>query len=295
MSLSSSPTASAPASPAPPNPQSTKKPRFSTVEKELIAKLRSKSETKLGFRHGPSSRNNVDKPVLPPFYPTVQVASQQHWAPPSQQQMNILFHPQVTDLTNSPITAATKVTAQPHKNPIPSPSPLAQTVKLVMKTPFPDWPEQSSQSDRKSHEPVNEQNQKQIPHQRNATCPLGQPDSKIPPQLPPMPKQHFSLPTREQTSLAEQKRREAQKETPITCNEREMSQKEIHYAKSLLMCFLSGRGNDSPKDVVSITKKNSGCDDATSERLDCYQHDPLNHEMAYHYSIPTLQKKRKFT
>jgi hypothetical protein len=219
---------------------------------------------------------------------------QQHLALPGQQQVEFLFDPHVTDLSNSHhslIAAATEATAQPHKN--PTPPPLAQTAKRGKKTPFPELPGRSSELDGNSLEPVNEQKQSRkqhISHQRKAACLLGHPDPQIPPQLPLIPKQQFALPTREQTSLAEQKRREAQKETPITFNEREMSQKEIQYSKSLLMCFLSGRGDNLPDDAVKIKRGKRGYDDARSG----YQHDPSNHEMAYHYCVPTSQKERKF-
>jgi hypothetical protein len=307
MSFSSSPTASAPASPAPPSPQpaSTKKPRFSSLEKELIAKLRSKKETKLGILgSSSSSRKKVDNRVLPQFYPAPYLlVGQQHLTLPGHQQMEFLFDPHVTDAQNnshhSLIAATTEATAQHYKNPSPLPPPL-QTAKRCKKTSFPELPGQSSEFNENSLEPINEQTQsrkQQTSHQRKAVCPLGQPDPQIPPQLPPMSKQQFAPPTREQTSLAEQKRREAQKETPITFNEREMSQKEIQYSKSLLMCFLSGRGNNSPDGAMKIKRGRSDYDDATSDHLDRYQHDPSNHEMAYHYSVPTStsQKKKKST
>ena len=154
---------------------------------------------------------------------------------------------------------------------------------------------QSSQPDRKSLEPVKVRKQsstQQIPQQQKATCSLVQPKPNIQHQKPPIPKQQFALPTREQTSLAEQRRREAKKETPITSNEREMNEKEIHHSKSLLMCFLSA--SYSSDEAVVLTKTKSGYNYATSKHVDNYQHDTSNHPMAYHYSVPTSEKKRKY-
>ncbi|KAL3775152.1 hypothetical protein ACHAW5_003384 [Stephanodiscus triporus] len=298
MSLSSSPIGSVSESPVRPNLPSTStgKPDFSTVEKQLIAKLRSKAETKIKFTQGLPSKY-VDQParpqpVLPPFYSPMQLTGQQQRA--SAQQQLLLFHKQVTDLIiPPPKTAATK----PYINPIqlrPHLAPAAKRIKTI------SHPESSapSQQDMKSLEPVQEQKQsrtQQIPQQRKAMSPLGQPEHIIPPQRPPFPKQQFALPTREQTSLAEQRRREAKKETPITFNEREMSEKEIHYSKSLLVCFLSGQGDESSDEAVTMTKRISGYNDATSRHVDSYQHDTSNHSMAYHYSVPTSYKKRKWT
>jgi len=295
MSSSSPTLGSAPAH-DPPNPAtstSTRTARFSSVEKQLIAKLRSKSETKVttDFPRAPPNKR-VDYPLIPTFHSPIQLAGQQHIMAHAQQQLHILYHKQAIDLINPPRTAATKARSQPQKNPIRPQLPLDRAAKRIKKTSLPESSEQSSQPDRKSLEPVKERKQsrtQQIPQQRKATCPLGQPEPDVPPQKPPTPKQQFALPTREQTSLAEQRRREAKKETPITFNEREMNEKEIHHSKSLLMCFLSA--SYSSDEAVAMTKTKSGYDYATSKHVDNYQHDTSNHSMAYHYSVPTSDKK----
>jgi hypothetical protein len=299
MSSFSSKSGSAPATQEPPNPttstSTTWKPRFSSVEKELIAKLRSKSETKvkMDFPQAPTNIH-VDYPLLPPFYPPIQLAGQQRIMAPAQQQLQILFRKQATDLINPTRTAVTKARSQPQNNPKRSQLPLAQAAKRIKKTSLPESTAQSSQPDRELMEPLQELKQsrtQQIPQQRKATCPLGQPEPQIHPLQSLIPKQQFALPTREQTSLAEQRRREAKKETPITFNEREMNEKEIHYSKSLLMCFLSA--SHTSDEAMTKTKTKSGYDYETSKHVDKFQHDPSNHSMAYHYSVPTSHKKRK--
>ncbi len=301
MSSSFPTLGSAPATHEPPNPATstpTRTARFSSVEKQLIAKLRSKSETKVktDFPLAPPNKR-VGCPLLPTFHSPIQLAGQQHIMAQAhaQQQLQILYHKRAIDLSNPPRTAATKARSQPQKNPIRPHLPLDQAAKRIKKTSLPESSAQSSQPDRKSLEPVKVRKQsstQQIPQQQKATCSLVQPEPNIPHQKPPIPKQQFALPTRELTSLAEQRRREAKKETPITSNEREMNEKEIHHSKSLLMCFLSA--SYSSDEVVVLTKTKSGYNYATSKHVDNYQHDTSNHPMAYHYSVPTSEKKRKY-
>ena len=298
MSSSSPTLGSAPTTHEPPNPAtstSTRKARFSSVEKQLIAKLRSKSETKVktDFPLAPPNKL-VGYPLLPTFHSPIQLAAQQHIMAHAQQQLQILYHKQAIDLINPPRTAATKARSQPPKNPIRPQLPLEHAAKRIKKRSLPESSAHSSQPDRKSLEPVKVRKQsstQQIPQQRKATCSLVQPEPNIPHQKPPIPKQQFALPTREQTSLAEQRRREAKKETPITFNEREMNEKEIHHSKSLLVCFLSA--SYSSDEAVAMTNTKSGYDYETSKHVDNYQHDASNHSMAYHYSVPTSDKKRK--
>jgi len=72
-----------------------------------------------------------------------------------------------------------------------------------------------------------------------------------------------------------------------------MNEKEINESKSLVMCFLSGMGDESLEDGTATGRKR-GCDyDTTSPYVDSFQHDPNNRSTAYHYSAPPLHKKGK--
>lgn len=105
--------------------------------------------------------------------------------------------------------------------------------------------------------------------------------------------------TQKQKSLADQRRREARKETPITLAEVDMNEKEMRECKSLVMCFLSGRGGDDDNGSTSREGKKSaagkkrGCDDVATRYVESFQHDPGNYSVAYHYRSPPLGKKEK--
>lgn len=101
-----------------------------------------------------------------------------------------------------------------------------------------------------------------------------------------------------QKSLAEQRRREARKETPITLAEVKMSEREMGECTDLVMCFLSGEGVfDEPSFPGGGTMDAKGGDiardAATSRYVDDFQHDTRNHSLAYHYSVTPLLGKRK--
>lgn len=107
--------------------------------------------------------------------------------------------------------------------------------------------------------------------------------------------------THKQKSLAEQRRREARKETPITLAEVVMNEKEMRECKSLVMCFLSGRGGDDDDKSTSGKGKKSAAgkkrvgdgDHKVSRYVESFQHDPRNYSVAYHYCAPPLGKKEK--
>ena len=94
-----------------------------------------------------------------------------------------------------------------------------------------------------------------------------------------------------QKSLAEQRRREAQKQTPITLTELDMNEKEINESKSLLMCFLSGMDDEGEKEEIIVNVSSTS---TSLHVVDEFQHNGRNHDKAYHYSDPTrLDKKMK--
>mmetsp|Transcript_18073 Transcript_18073/g.29358 ORF Transcript_18073/g.29358 Transcript_18073/m.29358 type:complete len:385 (-) Transcript_18073:401-1555(-) len=321
------------------------KARLTDLERELIAKLRSKTETKLGNSDFPLGRtakhaeqvantNNKSTTMATYLKTSTQIMARQQNPPPAprqqqksiQQKTQILvtqIPPQQETLFSLPKPPTTQILSQKKTLPIlsqPQPNktriirpqlPLGQTPKHVVvgqrkqsSTPLPTKQSTKILSQKKSPIPSQPPQKKQIIHpqlplRRKEQIPSPQPKTqtilpqqqkkKIPPQ-----QQKFQLPTQKQKSLAEQRRREAKKETPITLTEVNMNEKEINESKSLVMCFLSGMGGDKPSNNEQTTGgRKRGCDDVSSLYVDSFQHDSNNRSTAYHYSAPSLSKKGK--
>ena len=223
--------------------------------------------------------------------------------PPQQEKLSSLPEPPTTQIMSQKKTQTRIIRPQ---------LPLGQTPKKHVvvgqgkqsSTTLPTKQSTKIPSQKKSPIPSQPQQKKQIIHpqlplRRKEQSPPPQPKTQItlPQQqkkkVPPQ-QQKFQLPTQKQKSLAEQRRREARKETPITLTEVNMNEKEINESKRLVMCFLSGMGGDEPSNSETTTGgRKRGCDDVTSLYVDSFQHDSKNRSTAYHYSAPLLSKKGK--